>query len=83
MARKKIEYPIIKKALWEAWRAFGDAFVAFLAVRLFQGVDLQDWRGWALNLIVGGLAAGFAGLAKWLRELKPMQYGNWIYKVPA
>ena len=83
MARKKIEYPIIKKALSEAWRAFGAAFVSFLAVRLSQGVDLQDWRGWALNLIVGGLAAGFAGLAKWLRELKPMQYDNWIYKIPA
>lgn len=83
MTNTKKIYPSWRKALWEAWRAFGDASVAFLAVRLLQGVDLQDWRGWALNLIVGGLAAGFAGLAKWLRELKPMQYGNWIYKIPA
>lgn len=80
MAKKK--YPVVNKILWEAFRSFGGAFMSSIALQLSIGIDLQDWRMWAFGAITASLAAGFGAVGKWLREMKPEDYSNVVFKLP-
>ncbi len=81
---KKIEYSDIKKALWEAWRAFIPAFLGVIYVQFQSGVDLKDWKSWVFNLLVSATIAGSKAVLKWLREKYGQgDYTHWIYKLPA
>lgn len=74
------KYPIWKKALWDAWRAFGVAFLSVIVIRLESGISLDKPIDWLLNVLAAALAGGFSALARLLREDK--DYQNLLYKLP-
>ncbi len=80
---KKIDYPAIKKAAWEAWRVFVPAFAAVIYAQFETGVDLKNWKAWAVSLLASAALAGAKAVFKWVRDT----YGNkdytkLIYKLP-
>ena len=84
MVEKKDEYPVIKKALWEAWRVFWPAFFAVIIIQFKAGVDLNSWEDWLPALLFSAFLAGTKAVFKWLREkIGQGNYSKWIYKVPA
>jgi len=83
MSPKKVDYPAVKKALWEAWRIFLPSFLTVIYIQFQAGVDLSMWRKWFPALIGAGVLAGLKAILKWARE----KYGNGeydklIYKLP-
>lgn len=80
---KKIEYSIVKKALYEAWRVFFPAFALVIFTQFEAGVDLRNWKAWAFTLIGSALLAGVKAVMKWARdEFGGGNYSHIIYKLP-
>lgn len=80
---KKIDYPAIKKAVWEAFRVFFVAAGAVIVAQVQAGINVTDWKN---ALIAVGIAAGVAGLkavGKWLRDTYGRgNYSSLWYKLP-
>ena len=84
MVENNDEYPVIKKALWEAWRVFWPAFFVVIIIQFKAGVDLYSWEDWLPALLFSASLAGIKAVFKWLREkIGQGNYSKWIYKVPA
>ena len=80
---KKIEYSAIKKAFWEAWRAFWPSFAGVVALEVSTGSGAQDLKTWTKGVLVAALVAGVKAVAKWYRETYAKgDYSSLIYKLP-
>lgn len=80
---KKVDYPVIKKALWEAWRVFIPAFSAIIYVQFEAGVDLKDWKAWIPSLVLSAGLAGIKAIVKWIRaKYFAGKYDSFVYKFP-
>lgn len=76
------EYPAWKKAVVEGRRVFVTAFIGVLVVGLQNGIDFDDFKGWAIALAGSALAAGIAAVLKWARETYGQgDYSKLIYKI--
>jgi len=81
---KKVDYPVVKKALWEAWRVFLLAFGAIIYATFEAGVNLKNWKAWIPLLGAAAIVAGFKAVFKWVRaKFFAGKYDNLIYKIPA
>jgi len=79
----KINYPAIKKALWEAWRVFIPAFIAIIYAQFEAGVDLKEWKSWVPALLIASCVAGLKAVFKWARaKYFAEEYDTFIYKLP-
>ena len=78
-----MKYPVWKKILFNAWRAFGVSFLAVVVSQMQMGIDLSSWRTWIANLLCSAIAGGLSGVAKWLREINAEDYESFIFKLPA
>ena len=80
----KVDYPAVKKAVWEAWRIFIPAFLTVIYFQFQAGVDLKIWQDWLPALFGAAVLAGLKAVIKWAREkYGNREYGKLIYKIPA
>jgi len=80
---KKIDYPAIKKALWEAWRTFLPSFLGVVTIQLSTGAGSQDVSAWLKSILVASVLAGLKATAKWYRETYGNKdYDSLVYKLP-
>lgn len=83
MASKKINYPELKKALWEAWRIFFASASVVILAQFEAGVNLKDWKNWVYSLGSAAIVAGLKATVKYVREKYfKGEYDHIIYKLP-
>lgn len=80
---KKINYPLIKKMAFEAFRAFFIAAGAVVVAQIQAGINVADWKNALITVGIAAVAAGVKAVGKWLRDTYGNgDYSNIVYKLP-
>ena len=80
---KKIDYPIIKKMAFEAFRVFFLSAGAVVTAQISAGINILDWKNALVTLAISAAVAGLKAVGKWLRDAYGQgNYQSFWYQLP-